>query len=311
MNDIDITTTNLFEQPVEDSLSSAVFAVDAKISYGRYLLLRSLHGAADLLFATLINLAAIAVFLLYSSYVESIPLFDIALMHSCGVLVYCLFVVLSPLWFLIAKCGSSSNGWTTRVLGLRVVDKNGQDISNFMALLRALVFSLTWFLLPIHLGFVIFGKRRMLHDVCTGAHVVYTREDPSWLFQFSARGWMVPALAALAVLVFCATNVTLPTNFQRAGMSFVSMISGSESKLMLEYLTMQYGKCRPRDFDHISKERAQELLPFYVAMTRLQGKYENVNGARYINYCACTSMLAVVAGDEAALREFIFGFRGK
>lgn len=157
---------------VQDSLSESTFALDAQVSYDRYLLLRSLHGIVDILLVVALNFAAIAVFLIYSSYVECIPLFDIALMHACGAAAYCLFVVASPFWFLIAKCGSSSNGWTTRALGLRVVDNHGRNITNFRALLRAVIFFLTWFLIPVHLGFIVFGKRRMLHDLCTGSYVV-------------------------------------------------------------------------------------------------------------------------------------------
>lgn len=171
---------------IQDSFSESTFALDAKISFGRYLFLRSLHGIADLLLAVALNFAAIAIFLACNSYVECIPFFDIALMHACGAAAYCLFVVASPFWFLIAKCGSSSNGWTTRALGLRVVDSHGRNISNFRALLRAVIFFLTWFLLPVHLGFIVFGKRRMLHDVCTGTHVVCTRVEPSYSYEEKA-----------------------------------------------------------------------------------------------------------------------------
>lgn len=160
------------DEPSGSTLSSNVVDQGAQISYPRYLLLRSLHGAIDMLFATLLNFAFIAVFLMLCSYLQCIPLFSVEILHTNGLVAYFIFVLTAPLWFLIAKCGSSSNGWTTRVIGLRVVDKNGHDLSNFRALLRTLAFALTWFLLPVHLGFVVFGNRRMLHDLCTGAYVV-------------------------------------------------------------------------------------------------------------------------------------------
>lgn len=160
------------DEPSGSTLSSNVVDQGAQISYPRYLLLRSLHGAIDVVFATVLNFAFIAVFLMLCSYLQCIPLFDVELLHANGLVAYFMFVLMAPLWFLVAKCGSSSNGWTTRALGLRVVDKNGQDLSNFRALLRTLVFAITWFLLPVHLGFVLFGERRMLHDLCTGAFVV-------------------------------------------------------------------------------------------------------------------------------------------
>lgn len=160
------------DEPALKTGPVTVFDGDAQVSYPRYLLLRSLHGVIDVVFATLLNFAFIAFLLMLSSYVECIPLISSETLQANGLLAYCMFVLTAPLWFLIAKCGSSSNGWTTRVIGLRVVDKNGQDLSSFRALLRTLVFAITWFLLPVHLGFVLFGARRMPHDLCTGAHVV-------------------------------------------------------------------------------------------------------------------------------------------
>ncbi len=160
------------DEPSGSALPSTDVAEDAQISYPRYLLLRTMHGVIDLVFATLLNFAFIAFFLTVSSYIQRIPLFSVESLHTNGLVAYFIFVLTAPLWFLIAKCGSSSNGWTTRVLGLRVVDKNGQDLSNFRALLRTLIFAITWFLLPVHLGFVLFGARRMPHDLCTGAYVV-------------------------------------------------------------------------------------------------------------------------------------------
>lgn len=49
----------------------------------------------------------------------------------------------------------------------------------------------------------------------------------------------------------------------------------------------------------------------YVVLTRLQGKYNGPESARYIHYATCKAFLTLVTGDDAATREFIHAFVGR
>lgn len=90
----------------------------------------------------------------------------------------------SPVWLLglvawafVYFAGSWAVAYKTpgmAVLGLRVVQRDGADISPRHAAVRAVVFPLSFLTLGLgFIGLVIGGERRGLHDVIAGTTVVY------------------------------------------------------------------------------------------------------------------------------------------
>ena len=88
-----------------------------------------------------------------------------------------LWLVGLGLWIFVYFAG----GWAVAgktpgmaILGLRVVNRHGDDIRPHQAIVRALTFPLGALLLGLgYIGVFIGRERRALHDVCAGTTVVY------------------------------------------------------------------------------------------------------------------------------------------
>lgn len=192
---------------------------------------------------------------------------------------------------------------------LKIVDKNGEALSRNQAILRSLVFLLTWFILPMQLIFVAAGSRRLLHDIVSGAYVVAPGEDLKTTFYPAAPRWMAPLLIASVVVVLCMQS-NFTSYIQRLESLIVPIVLGPDSKLYLDYLKSKFD---PNSAENGSlplndTESAKRNLSKLEVMTNLQIKYNrryNEDTARYLLF---TARVAAMAGDKKTAEQYLDTF---
>lgn len=94
-------------------------------------------------------------------------------------------------WFVYFAYSWAGNGKTfgMAVLGVQVVSREGGAAGWRRAIVRTLVFPLSFLLLGLGFaGILIDGERRALHDVIAGTAVVYTWDARAQRLRFLARG---------------------------------------------------------------------------------------------------------------------------
>lgn len=211
---------------------------------------------------------------------------------------------------LVVPFTSSFNLGTGTPLGvLKVVNKNGEALSRNQAILRSLVFLLTWFILPMQLIFVAAGSRRLLHDIVSGAYVVTPGEDLKTTFYPAAPRWMAPLLIASVVVVLCMQS-NFTSYIQRLESLIVPIVLGLDSKFYLDYLKTKFDPniAEYGYFPTTNPEYARNNLSKIEAMTNLQIKYNlryNDDTARYLIY---TAKVAATAGDNKTAEQYLDTF---
>lgn len=211
---------------------------------------------------------------------------------------------------LIAPFASSFNIGKGTPLGvLNVVDKNGQALTPYKALMRAVVFMFTWFIFPLHLIFIAAGSRRLLHDIVSGAYVITPGEDLKTTFYPSAPRWMAPLLVVAVVAMLCMQS-NFTSYVQRLESLIVPIVLGLDSKLYLDYLKTKFDPAASSlgySYLYDGKAAGDDLSKIEV-MTNLQIKYNgrhNFDTARYLIY---TAQVAAKSGDNQTAEQYLDTF---
>jgi uncharacterized RDD family membrane protein YckC len=101
-------------------------------------------------------------------------------------------------WFVYFAYSWAVSGKTfgMAVLGVQVVSREGAAAGPRHAIVRTLVFPLSFLLLGLgFVGILFDGERRALHDVIAGTAVVYTWDARAQRLNFLARGDIAPVPA--------------------------------------------------------------------------------------------------------------------
>lgn len=190
---------------------------------------------------------------------------------------YIMCFLISP--FLL-KYADSTNTKISNIFGLRVVDKNGSPLSKKLAIIRAAVYSVSWFVLPLHFLFLAAESRRFLHDYASGAYVmVGEREHPRTSFYPRASLWTALVLAGFGLMFYQFKFVDLPPAFQKVGADCVAQIFGTESQLALELMEWQYSS-QSIDYANLSKDEARQYISIYSRLLALRTKYYGRNDSQ-------------------------------
>lgn len=247
------------------------------LPYLLYVILRGLHFSLELVVYLSIYVGVLTVFQ-YEGSILSID--NRAVLDGCSALIVLLIFGTIP--FTI-KYLSSMNGWLTRMFGFRVVDKNGWRLSGMACALRSLAFLLTWFLLPLHLLFIATGSRRFIHDYAAGSYVLFGEEDLETTFYPRIKPWLAFVMVAACIYSIGFKMTDLPVSFQKAEVNCVGVVTGTESKLCLQFLEWQYAKLY-LGLDHIDRNKARDFQPIYAQMAALRAKYYGVEDFTYKSY---------------------------
>lgn len=243
-----------------------------------------------------------------------------AIVGSCGLLALIHWpiadsIIHSGFWpifiaGLIVPFVSSYNIGKGTPLGvLKVLDKNGEVLDANKALLRSLVFMVTWFVFPLHLIFIAAGSRRLLHDIVSGAFVVAPGENLKTSFYPAAPRWMAPLLVVAVVAMLCMQS-NFTSYVQRLESLIVPIVLGQDSKLYLDYLKSKFDPeiSSPGYFAQQDAETAKASLSKIEVLTNLHIKYHlryNDDTARYLMH---TARVAATAGEYATAEQYLDTF---
>jgi len=115
--------------------------------------------------------------------------------HSSGLLVA---ITYGCWWFVYFAYAWAASGKTfgMAVLGIQVVGREGKTAGPRRAIVRTLVFPLSFLLLGLGFVGILLGReRRALHDVIAGTAVVYTWDARAQRLRFLARDDLAPVPA--------------------------------------------------------------------------------------------------------------------
>lgn len=192
-----------------------------------------------------------------------------------------------PAVYLIVSIGikyfSSTVGWFSRRFGLRVVGSNGEKLNRSAGVIRSVVFSLTWFLLPVQLLFIATGSRRFLHDYVSGSYVLFGKEDLNTTFYPPTKHWVAGLFIMASIYVISLKPTDLPPSFQYFAMQQVVSHSGKDSRASLNALESIYANFDP-DYSHLSADDAQSLKYIFEEMARLRQEYYGAGDMRLSFY---------------------------
>ncbi len=187
--------------------------------------------------------------------------------------------------------------------GLKVVDKNGNQITFRRALGRAVLFMISIWLFPIYLVYLAAGSRRLIHDQLSGTYVIETGENLRTTFYPPVPRW-IPLLLIVTCIsaVCCAKGVK--EQYEKVEVAVVPALFGRESPLYLAYLK---AKLNPRnsDVDGLSEVDSRRLLSIYVDLSTLQRSRQEAPVEETVLFDYTTALVAAKAGQDGTAMEHI------
>lgn len=244
----------------------------------------------------LIEIALICVLYFFASMVLSQSVIPILHAHFYDEVSYdnalnCAWEVLLLSIPFCIKIFSSRNSAYSKLLSLRIVDKNGERLNWTGSAIRAVVFSLTWALFPIHLLFIVTGSRRFVHDYAAGSYVLFGEEDLKSTFYPPMKPWLA---GALFVGFFCFLGLKptdLPTSFQRAAVVGMLTTVGPDSKMALNVLERSYSNFEP-NLTPLNSEEASDYKFINEKLAHVREKYYGPQDAKLSGYWLRINSLA-------------------
>lgn len=212
-------------------------------------------------------------------------------------------------WFSVSMMGvfRTAYDWDIAKYGLRLADRNGNDLTKRQRELRSAIYAFTWFLLPVHLCIVAAGGRRFLHDYASGAFVLYGKqENPSTTFYPAQKKSLTLSFLVVCLLVL-SMNKTIRQAYDGLESTMLPALVGSQSQIYLWYLDRKYANV-DRSFRTMSAERARQLKPQIIVMCSLQQRYFGVEDARTARFMLLAAMISARAGDTASTNQFVGSF---
>lgn len=170
------------------------------------------------------------------------------------------------------KLFSSRNSAYSKLLSLRIVDKNGERLNWTKSVIRTVVYLITWFLFPIHFLFIVTGSRRFIHDYAAGSYVLYSEEDLKSTFYPPMKPWLAGAFLAGCFCFLGFKPTDLPTSFQRVAVVGMLATVGSDSKMALNILESSYGMFEP-NLTYLNSEKASDYKFINEKLAQLREKY--------------------------------------